>query len=125
MYQQPPPVFDYKKAEAELGRDVADIAKRTALNDCMYRNMYRYQYIANFDLDEIVVPEMEPDYAHMLGKIESQTTPCSACKDERLSLTFCSRMYCNYFSNKSVSRLNSLQKHKTQRKFGDSVSKDV
>lgn len=27
-----------------------------ALNDCLYRNMYRYSYIAFIDIDEFIVP---------------------------------------------------------------------
>lgn len=27
-----------------------------ALNDCLYRSMYRYQYVALVDLDEFIVP---------------------------------------------------------------------
>lgn len=27
-----------------------------ALNDCLYRNMYRHQYVALIDLDEFIVP---------------------------------------------------------------------
>lgn len=27
-----------------------------ALNDCLYRNMYRYKYLALIDLDEFIIP---------------------------------------------------------------------
>ena len=28
-------------------------------NDCLYSNMYRYEYIAVFDTDEVIVPSKE------------------------------------------------------------------
>ena len=29
------------------------------LNDCFYRNLHKYEFIANFDLDEMVFPKMQ------------------------------------------------------------------
>ena len=66
IYQQPPPLLHYSRTE----RDVADIAMRTALNDCMYRNMYRYQYAITIDLDEVIVPNRHNNYSAVIDKLE-------------------------------------------------------
>lgn len=31
----------------------------SALNECLYRNMYRYQYVAFVDLDEYIIPRKD------------------------------------------------------------------
>ena len=43
-------------------RYVADLGMRTALNDCLYRNMYRYERILVADLDEVIVPSEHVTY---------------------------------------------------------------
>lgn len=32
-----------------------------ALNDCLYRSMYRFQYAAMVDFDEVIVPKLRPN----------------------------------------------------------------
>ena len=90
--QQLPPILNYKEAEAKIGRDVPDIAKRTALNDCFLRNMYRYEFIAILDLDEIIIPTHDIDYAGLLRHAK----PCKVCKGEKLSQMYRSHMFCHY-----------------------------
>ena len=90
--QHPPPVENYKEAERAIGRDVADVAKRTALHDCFYSNMYRYEYIASLDLDEVIVPTTESTYKGLLGKVKA----CTKCKGEKPTQVYRSHMFCQY-----------------------------
>jgi hypothetical protein len=39
------------------------------INDCMYRNMYRYRWIVCTDLDEMLVPRKHMTYRRLLGYI--------------------------------------------------------
>ena len=66
LYHQPPPIPNI----SVLDRIHAEFATRTGFHDCMYRNMYRYEYIVSIDLDEIIVPK-EPytSYHDIIGKI--------------------------------------------------------
>ena len=68
LHQQPPPITNYSVSE----RDVADISMRTALNDCMYRNMYRYKYAVTIDLDELIVPYRYDTYADVMRLLEEK-----------------------------------------------------
>ena len=36
-----------------------------ALNDCVYRTMYRYKYALLVDVDEYIVPRQHADYRDM------------------------------------------------------------
>ena len=35
-------------------------------NDCLYRNMYRYEYIALLDIDEVIVPLQHTNWGDMM-----------------------------------------------------------
>ena len=35
-------------------------------NDCLYRNMYRYEYIALLDIDEVIVPLQHTSWGDMM-----------------------------------------------------------
>lgn len=37
-----------------------------ALNDCLYRTMYRYNYLALVDLDEFIVPRVNDTLQELL-----------------------------------------------------------
>lgn len=41
------------------------------LNDCMYRNMYRYHRLVVTDIDEMIVPRMHSNYKAMLDAIDA------------------------------------------------------
>jgi len=41
----------------------------THLQDCLYRNLYLYEYVAVFDYDEIFVPKNQPNWESMLYEI--------------------------------------------------------
>ena len=68
LYHQPPPIPNI----SVLDRGHAEFATRTGFHDCMYRNMYRYEYIVSTDLDEIIVPK-EPytNYHQMIEKVST------------------------------------------------------
>lgn len=38
-------------------------------NDCLYRNMYRYEYIALLDIDEVIVPKQQDGWAAMMEDV--------------------------------------------------------
>ena len=42
------------------------------LNDCMYRNMYRYRRLVVTDIDEMIVPRIHANYTAMLEAIDAQ-----------------------------------------------------
>ena len=41
-----------------------------ALNDCLYRNMFRVQYLVTTDLDELIVPERSLSWHQMMAEID-------------------------------------------------------
>ena len=38
-------------------------------NDCLYRNMYRYEYIALLDIDEVIMPIKQDNWADMMKDV--------------------------------------------------------
>lgn len=46
------------------------LATIPVLNDCMYRNMYRYRYLAVTDIDEIVVPRRHDSLLDLLRHLD-------------------------------------------------------
>ena len=58
--QSPGPVGDYNEYAILL-------AMSPVINDCMYRNLYRYRYVVCTDLDEMIVPASpHHNYTEML-----------------------------------------------------------
>ena len=51
--------------------DVILLNMSPVLNDCMYRNMYRYRRLVVTDIDEMIVPRMHDNYFAMLAAIEA------------------------------------------------------
>jgi hypothetical protein len=41
------------------------------LNDCLYRNLYRYRYVVCTDIDEMIVPTVDKNYTAMLQRASS------------------------------------------------------
>jgi hypothetical protein len=39
-------------------------------NDCFFRNMYRYEYIAMIDMDEVIMPLSKDDWAGMMTELD-------------------------------------------------------
>ncbi|XP_054884967.1 uncharacterized protein LOC129359395 isoform X2 [Poeciliopsis prolifica] len=46
----------------------------TALNDCLYRNMYRSKYVALHDVDELILPQTVKTWTELLPLLESKYT---------------------------------------------------
>ncbi len=40
------------------------------LNDCLYRNLYNYEYLAIFDIDEIIVPQNAYNWSQLMSEIK-------------------------------------------------------
>ncbi len=40
------------------------------LNDCLYRNLYKYEYLGVFDIDEIIVPKNAYNWSQMISEIK-------------------------------------------------------
>ena len=40
------------------------------LNDCLYRNLYQYDYIAVIDIDEIIMPNKVDNWQQLVQSIE-------------------------------------------------------
>ncbi|XP_008424919.1 galactan beta-1,4-galactosyltransferase GALS3-like [Poecilia reticulata] len=45
-----------------------------ALNDCLYRNMYRSKYVALHDVDELILPQTVKTWTELLPLLESKYT---------------------------------------------------
>lgn len=43
-------------------------------NDCFYRNMYKYQYIALLDIDEVIIPKNASSWGDMIRTIRKNKT---------------------------------------------------
>ena len=61
MYQSPNP---YKHLYGN---------ERLSNNDCFLRNMQKYKYIANFDDDEMIMPQNVSTWTEMMQLVKKQT----------------------------------------------------
>ena len=60
------------------GKDTILLNMSPVINDCMYRNMYRYRKLVCTDFDEMIVPRMHDTYADMMStiqKVQPQNQP--------------------------------------------------
>ena len=39
-------------------------------NDCLYRNIYRYKYVALLDIDEVILPKSRHTWAELMQDVE-------------------------------------------------------
>ncbi len=39
------------------------------LNDCLYRNLYKYKYLVNFDIDEVIIPKNSYNWSELIQEI--------------------------------------------------------
>ena len=81
VHKQPPPFNNTPQAES------VRLLVYTSLNDCLYRNMFRYRYLVPIDLDEIIVPTTAPTLLALMQSIDGYPN---------VSVTFNSR---NYFKD--------------------------
>ena len=44
---------------------------RLSVNDCFLRNMQKYKYIANIDIDEIIIPTKMTNWLEMMKVVET------------------------------------------------------
>ncbi len=56
----------------EKGRSGNKIGSPISLNDCMYRNMYRYKWILFIDFDELIVPRGHKNLRDLLISIDRE-----------------------------------------------------
>ncbi|XP_069465577.1 uncharacterized protein [Ambystoma mexicanum] len=60
--------WHYNMSHADIGY----YGQLTALNDCIYRNMYRTKYLMLHDIDEIVLPIRHPNWSTMMADLSKQ-----------------------------------------------------
>nr|XP_056716115.1 uncharacterized protein LOC130486837 [Euleptes europaea] len=53
-------------------KDIGYYGQITALNDCVYRNMYRSKYLLLNDVDEIILPRKYADWKTMMQNLQGQ-----------------------------------------------------
>ncbi|XP_015271304.1 PREDICTED: uncharacterized protein LOC107114368 [Gekko japonicus] len=53
-------------------KDIGYYGQITALNDCIYRNMYRSRYLLLNDMDEIILPVKYPNWKTMMQNLQVQ-----------------------------------------------------
>ncbi|KAM7144196.1 LOW QUALITY PROTEIN: uncharacterized protein RBU57_015505 [Macrochelys suwanniensis] len=53
-------------------KDIGYYGQITALNDCIYRNMYRSKFVLLNDIDEIILPFKHPDWKIMMSSLQEQ-----------------------------------------------------
>ena len=72
----------YRKSPGPLGDDneyAVLLSMSPVINDCMYRNMYRYRYVVCTDLDELIVPGApHRNYSGMLHAANDAATLSNA-----------------------------------------------
>lgn len=44
-------------------------------NDCLYRHLYRYRWLALLDIDEVIVPLEDPDWSSLMRRVEPLSVP--------------------------------------------------
>ena len=72
----------YRQSPGPLGdgyRDAIRLSMSPVINDCMYRNLYRYRYVVCTDVDEMIVPvSPHHNYAEMLTAAAAAATQANA-----------------------------------------------
>ncbi|XP_025019149.1 uncharacterized protein LOC103054713 isoform X1 [Python bivittatus] len=52
------------------GKDIGYYGQIAALNDCIYRNMYRSKYVVLIDADEMILPIKDADWKSLMQRLE-------------------------------------------------------
>lgn len=63
--EAPPPIQDWSYWPKKL-------SVIAALNDCLYRNMYRYRYVIVTDFDEFIIPSRHYNYADLFRNMNRE-----------------------------------------------------
>ncbi|KAJ7308021.1 hypothetical protein JRQ81_008521 [Phrynocephalus forsythii] len=67
-YLNASPYWHHKRED----RDIGYYGQMTALNDCLYRNMYKSKYVLLNDIDEIILPVKYPNWRSMMRDLRRQ-----------------------------------------------------
>ena len=73
----PPPVDD-------LSVKGTKVASPASLNDCMYRNAYRYKHMLVLDFDEFILPTIHKNYSSLIDNLNKK----ARVKNQYWSYTF-------------------------------------
>lgn len=68
LYLRVSPYWHHKQD----AKDIGYYGQITALNDCLYRNMYKSKYVLLNDIDEIILPVKYPDWRTMMQTLQQQ-----------------------------------------------------
>ncbi|XP_063172200.1 uncharacterized protein LOC134506098 [Candoia aspera] len=53
-------------------KDIGYYGQITALNDCVYHNMYRSKYVVLIDADEVILPIKDADWKSLMQRLEKE-----------------------------------------------------
>jgi hypothetical protein len=70
-----------------------------AINDCLYRNMFRYYYLLTLDIDEIVVPRRYGNYTSLLYYLQREDAMDAAAHKDRTSFVSVKRPHLDLFAS--------------------------
>lgn len=73
------------------------------LNDCLCRNMYKYDYVAVFDIDEVIIPLGKLRNWRELAQNAAEDVRADNCNEGASSLCFCNVYYPAYPERKPYS----------------------
>ena len=94
---------------ADVGRVIYYHGQIMAMNECLYRMMYRTRYLVIQDLDEFVVPMLGDGWRSILDAVHSGTA--AGGSDRIASYSFRSRFFpIELISKTSISNLSSAAK---------------
>ena len=82
IYKKSKTILDYYIKQKQLnvhrmdqplnvpGEESILLGMSASLNDCMYRNMWRYRRLICIDFDEIIIPKMYPVYSELIAAVD-------------------------------------------------------
>ncbi|XP_049871796.1 uncharacterized protein LOC126370817 [Pectinophora gossypiella] len=78
-------------------------------NDCLYRNMYQYRWLALLDIDEVIIPLKDRDWSSLMRRVSSKTTGKSAYFTS--NLYFLDSLRVNHSFEQAVPRYMHMLQH--------------
>ena len=112
MHDIPPPKNGHTK-------DGVQLAGPISINDCMWKNMYRYRYVLIIDFDEIIVPKFHSNYKEMLQSID-EDYHCTKHKAYSFRNTFF-WVGCRATVNKVTSYISTFTRRESPSQYGMSA----